>query len=282
MDSLRKTLFFRIRAKNFPRGWSFVQGARFFPILVGVPLTGYLNVHSGNKKSGFYLSFIFVILGGVILFFMDFWKSRKHSHHRNQYCEIREMNANTKFGHENMIEHENLSQKLSDVHNSVVGINSVILSEAESIKDAETLNQNNNNKEVTFSPLTPVLEDEDDDDGHSYHFRGKPELLACISEENLLEQLEIEYLGDITSCNKVENYLMYSEYEGHYCDEDSFNSSNLHSEQITAPLHNKKIAKRSTVNHSFSEPDLLRLFNRWDFFYDVAKYVVLDVLICKA
>ena len=230
-------MFFRIRAKNFPRGWSFVQGARFFPILVGVPLTGYLNIHSGNKKSGYYLSFIFVILGGVILFFMDFWKSRNHSHHRNQYCEIREMNANKKLGHENMIE-------------------------AESIKDAETLNQNNNNKEVTFSPLIPVLEDEDDDDGHSYHFRGKPELLACISEENLLEQLEIEYLGDITSCNKVENYLMYSEYEGHYCDEDSFNSSNLHSEQITAPLHNKKIAKRSTVNHSFSEPDLVRLFNR--------------------
>ena len=227
-----------------------------------MPLTGYLNVHSGNKKSGYYLSFIFVILGGVILFFMDFWKSRNHRHHRNQYCEIRELNANTKLGHENMIEHENLSQKLSDVHNSVVGINSVILSEAESIKDAETLNQNNNNKEVTFSPLIPVLEDEDDDDGHSYHFRGKPELLACISEENLLEQLEIEYLGDITSCNKVENYLMYSEYEGHYCDEDSFNSSNLHSEQITAPLHNKKIAKRSTVNHSFSEPDLVRLFSR--------------------
>ena len=43
----------------------------------------------------------------------------------------------------------------------------------------------------------------DDDDEHSYHFRGKPELLAGISEENLLEQLEIEYLGDITSCNKV-------------------------------------------------------------------------------
>jgi len=39
-----------------------------------VPLTGYLNVHSGNKKAGFYMSFIFVILGAVILFFMDFWK----------------------------------------------------------------------------------------------------------------------------------------------------------------------------------------------------------------
>ena len=257
-------LFFRIRAKHFPRGWSFVQGARCFPILFGVPLTGYLNVHSGNKKAGYYMSFIFVILGAVILFFMDFWKKRHHKHDRNQYCEIREMNANTKFSSENiLIEHENLSQKLSDVHNSVVGINSVILSEPESIKDAETLNQNNNNKEVSFSPLIP-FEEEEDDDGHSYHFRGKPELLACISEENLLEQLEIEYLGDITSCNKVENYLMYSEYEGNnISDDDSFNSSNIHSEQITAPIHNKKISKRATVNHSFSEPDLVRLFARY-------------------
>lgn len=35
----------------------------------------------------------------------------------------------------------------------------------------------------------------------------KPELLAGISEENLLEQLEIEYLGDITSCNKVSSVI---------------------------------------------------------------------------
>ena len=54
--------------------------------------------------------------------------------------------------------------------------------------------------------VIPIDDHEDeDDDEHSYHFRGKPELLAGISEENLLEQLEIEYLGDITSCNKVKN-----------------------------------------------------------------------------
>ena len=71
----------------------------------------------------------------------------------------------------------------------------------------------------------------DDDDEHSYHFRGKPELLAGISEENLLEQLEIEYLGDITSCNKVENYLQYSEYEYEEYSNSS-DSSHVHSEQV--------------------------------------------------
>ena len=61
-------------------------------------------------------------------------------------------------------------------------------------------------------------------------------MLAGISEENLLVQLEIEYQGDITSCNKVENYLQYSEYE--YEDYSSSNdSSHVHSEQVTILLY---------------------------------------------
>ena len=55
--------YFRIRAKHFPRGWSFVQGARCLPILIGVPITGYLNTSSVNNKAGYYFSFLFVILG---------------------------------------------------------------------------------------------------------------------------------------------------------------------------------------------------------------------------
>ena len=71
--------------------------------------------------------------------------------------------------------------------------------------------------------------------GHSYHFRGKPELLAGISDENLLVQLEIEYQGDITSCNKVENYLQYSEYD--YEDfSNASDSSHVHSEQVRTTL----------------------------------------------
>lgn len=50
--------------------------------------------------------------------------------------------------------------------------------------------------------------------------RNKPEL-TCISEEGIADMDlpdhlldELEYLGDcITSCDKVENYLMMSEYE---------------------------------------------------------------------
>ena len=146
----------RIRAKNFPRGWSFVQGARCVPILLGVPATGYLNLHSDNKKAGYYLSFVFVILGAVTLFFMDFWKGRHH-HRHDKYCE-----GNLNSSDNLIIEPENLSQKLSDVQNSVVGGagNSLVLSEHESIKEAESLNNN----KVTFTMVVPIDEDDQGED----------------------------------------------------------------------------------------------------------------------
>jgi len=213
-----------------------------------------------NNKAGYYLSFVSVTLGGLVLFFMDWWKKRGHSHqHRRPYNDLRcdsgkfVKDCASSVG----IEHENLSQKLSDAQPSGIGANSVVLlSDPESIKDAETLNQNNNVKGVTFSLEVPYNEEDiDDDDGHSYHFRGKPELLAGISDENLLVQLEIEYQGDITSCNKVENYLQYSEYD--YEDfSNASDSSHVHSEQVTAPVKKRCGA---TMNHSFSEPDLARL-----------------------
>ena len=126
-------LMLRIRAKHFPRGWSFVQGARCVPILVGVPLTGILNTQA--HKAGFYLSFVFVILGrvssstvsarcqhvsgcltllsspgAVTLFFMDCWAGR-HRHRHHKYCEGRE--AGQAGASEAAIEPENLSQRLS-------------------------------------------------------------------------------------------------------------------------------------------------------------------------
>ena len=175
------------------------------------------------------------------MFFMEFWKHRHH-HKHDKYCEFR--------GHrrgqgaetcEAVVEPENLSQKLSEAQPSEAEAGSVILSEHESIRDAESLNRSlktSNNNRVNFTIVVPMDPDQDeDDDEHSYHFRGKPEFLAGISEENLLEQLEIEYLGDITSCNKVENYLMCSEYErqhmlGNISEGDSFSSSQVREGQI--------------------------------------------------
>ena len=126
---LKVYTFERIRAKHFPRGWSFVQGARSLPILIGLPVTGYMNTNMTNNKAGFYFSFLCVTLGGLVLFFMDWWKKRgRNSRHQRSYCDLQ---SSGKYGPEGastaVVEHKNLSQKLSDVHNSVVGGNSVIL-----------------------------------------------------------------------------------------------------------------------------------------------------------
>ena len=59
---------------------------------------------------------------------------------------------------------------------------------------------------------------------------------------------------------------MCSEYEKHHLEiiseDDSFSSSQAHSEQMTAPINNKKTSSLATSNHSFSEPDLLKLFSK--------------------
>lgn len=127
---LKVFTFERIRAKHFPRGWSFVQGARALPLLLGLPLTGYLNINMENNKAGYYLSFVSVTLGGLVLFFMDWWKRKGHSHqHRRPYNDLRcdsgkfVKDCASSVG----IEHENLSQKLSDAQPSGIGANSVVL-----------------------------------------------------------------------------------------------------------------------------------------------------------
>ena len=59
---------------------------------------------------------------------------------------------------------------------------------------------------------------------------------------------------------------MCSEYEKHHLEiiseDDSFSSSQAHSEQMTAPINNKKNSNLAASNHSFSEPDLLKLFSK--------------------
>ena len=60
---------------------------------------------------------------------------------------------------------------------------------------------------------------------------------------------------------------MCSEYEKHHLEiiseDESFSSSQAHSEQMTAPINNKKNRHLATTNHSFSEPDLLKLFSKY-------------------
>ena len=95
--------------------------------------------------------------------------------------------------------------------------------------------------------LTPVnsLEDlEDDDDDNDLKM---PEL-SHFSEEGIADMFvpddildELEYLDNITSCDKVENYLMLSEYE-----------QNLIKEIEGPPIIGKRARKWSLVRQASS------------------------------
>ncbi|XP_046406251.1 monocarboxylate transporter 12-like [Ischnura elegans] len=84
--ALKMYTFERVRARHFTRTWSFVQGAEAIPVLLGIPITGYIN--QGNPKAGYYFSSFFAILGAALLFLMNWYKRGghpSHQHHRGSH-----------------------------------------------------------------------------------------------------------------------------------------------------------------------------------------------------
>ncbi|XP_069699986.1 monocarboxylate transporter 4 isoform X3 [Periplaneta americana] len=64
--SLKMVTMERVRARHFTRAWGFVQGAEALPVLLGVPITGYIN--QSHPKAGYYFSFLSTMLGAALLF----------------------------------------------------------------------------------------------------------------------------------------------------------------------------------------------------------------------
>ncbi|KAL3194302.1 hypothetical protein MRX96_016429 [Rhipicephalus microplus] len=62
--ALRMLVFERLRARHFGRAWGFVQWAQCLSVLVGVPVTGYINKSRQDPKAGFYFSAACTFAGG--------------------------------------------------------------------------------------------------------------------------------------------------------------------------------------------------------------------------
>ena len=65
----------RVRVRQFPRGWGFVQGAKAIPALLGIPIAGYISEATSNPKAGLYFSVATCFASVVILFFVDSLKT---------------------------------------------------------------------------------------------------------------------------------------------------------------------------------------------------------------
>ncbi|XP_064489040.1 monocarboxylate transporter 10-like isoform X2 [Ornithodoros turicata] len=73
--SLKMYTLEKVRARNFAKAWGFVQCSQAVPVLVGVPLAGFLNERFGGR-SGFYLSSAFAFMGSLFLFLIDLHKKK--------------------------------------------------------------------------------------------------------------------------------------------------------------------------------------------------------------
>ena len=187
--SLKMYLFEKVRARHFPQAWGFVQCSQAVSIGLGVPITGYINIGC-DSKAGYYFSAACVLSGAAILSLVDV-------HKRNMRRKRKQKRL----------------KKLGSMKSN--GIVSESLPEEPNYFEEERRNSFPDMDEEFFPQLAIHK-------SYSYEDIGdfKKNELTCISEEgiadmelpdNLLDELEI--LENITSCNKVENYLMLSEYE---------------------------------------------------------------------
>ena len=221
--SLKMFVFQKVRARNFPSAWGFVQASQGLSVLVGVPVTGYIN--SGlQSKAGYYFSAVTVLAGALILAAIDLHR-RLHRHQRRRK-----------------------RKKMREDARKADGEAEAAMEEEEEEEEFDEKQRRNSFPDVDEDFLPACAERHQLLYYHDILDFKKPEL-TCISEEgiadmelpdNLLAELELE-LENITSCNKVENYLMLSEYE-----------QNL-SKENDSPLVGRRSRRRSLARQNSSE-----------------------------
>uniref|UniRef100_A0A336KAV3 CSON006629 protein n=1 Tax=Culicoides sonorensis TaxID=179676 RepID=A0A336KAV3_CULSO len=211
--SLKMYTYEKVRARNFARAWGFVQFSQAAGIALGVPLTGYMN-GTGNGKIGYYFSFACVLMGSAMMFLIDLHRKNVSRHKHTRANGTRHLCMNETCPQRRKL---SFSQEPEN-EPGLLGTGAALM------LGTDLLVTQTNDKLVE-----PILG------------LDKPEL-TCISEEgiadmdlpdNLLD--DFDYAGDcITSCNKVENYLMLSEFE-----------NNLNAE---LPIIEKRNNKRMSIS----------------------------------
>ncbi|CAH0564315.1 unnamed protein product [Brassicogethes aeneus] len=75
--SLKMFALERVRGRHFTKAWSFIQGAKSLPVLLGIPITGYIN--QTYPKAGYYFSFVTTIIGASLMFLVGTRKDHQPS-----------------------------------------------------------------------------------------------------------------------------------------------------------------------------------------------------------
>lgn len=95
MYSIKMFTLERMRAKHFTKAWGFVQGAESIPVLLGVPITGYINqVH---PKAGYYFSCASTVIGALLFFAIGHKKQEQNGVVTECACPVITPNLNPIF-----------------------------------------------------------------------------------------------------------------------------------------------------------------------------------------
>jgi len=214
--TLKMYIYEKVRARNFARAWGFAQASMAIPNAIGIPALGYLNTKAGDR-AGYFFSASFVILGSLVMFLIDV-----HRRNLRQRKRARQLK-------------KSLAERISVAPDGSVviqdqpggpdggpdGASGVGLALAPVIADEIELRRNSFSDQDDILPPVSLLSHQRsfvyDDIGIDLK---KPEL-TLYSEEGIADMDlpdnilfdDIDYLDNITSCNKVENCLMLSEYE---------------------------------------------------------------------
>ncbi|XP_076357701.1 monocarboxylate transporter 10-like [Tachypleus tridentatus] len=186
--SLKMYLYEKVRPRNFDRSWSYLQCSQSIPVLLGIPVTAYINRTRGPKM-GFVFSCGCILAGALALFLMNLRRNVNKKSHQA-------------------------------IANSVDDQNRCELERSFTLRNSDICTCGNNASRMRVPPLegcrrtisfaTSV---------EMAHDEKRPELLTCISEEGLVDLGENNLLDEwcgaecITSCNKEEKFLMVSEFE---------------------------------------------------------------------
>ncbi|CAG9822952.1 unnamed protein product [Phaedon cochleariae] len=207
--SLKMYTYERVRARNFARTWGFVQCSQAIPIVIGVPFSGYMNERCGDR-AGYYFSSTCVLIGSLTLFLIDLHRRKisRHKHTRENgtrhLCVSESCPQRRKLSFSQEPDNNDGGVTAgaaaaalvlgADLGGNPVGglIDNLVLSNEKPEQSAASNN---------FSQTILSVSDQ-----------RRLSIADMDLPDNLLDDLD--YIGDcITSCNKVENYLMLSEFE---------------------------------------------------------------------
>lgn len=183
---------------------------------------GYINTHTGSR-SGYYFSATFVLLGSLVMVLIDVRRRNLRNLKRSCQNEVESITQDTTAnGHHNLLVNQSKDFEHRDSYND---------------------------RDLTFPPATLLSRQRSFESIDDPDYLQKPEL-TVYSQEGIADmEYLMEDLDNITSCDRVENCVVLSEFEQNLTKENEM--------PFRFPNHRLSIFKPQTLHTTNSESENL-------------------------